>query len=70
MRTLPVGQQLVRFDNFKSKDLKITEVPINKEPKPIVNEKGKKTTLLTTAIAVASLFQCMLFQKIEMVLKL
>ena len=55
MRTLPVGQQLVRFDNFKSKDLKITEVPINKEPKPIVNEKGKKTTLLTTAIAVASL---------------
>lgn len=54
MRTLAVSQQLVKFDNFKSKDLKVTEVPINKDNAKKIEDKGKKLPLITSALAIAS----------------
>lgn len=58
MRTLPIGQHKVSFNNFKSesKDAKVTQVLLVKDPQ--VTEKPsreKKIALVSAAVAVASL---------------
>lgn len=57
MRTLAVGQSIIKFNNFKSNENqpKITDVPINKEPKKPIISKDNAVPLVSAAVAVASL---------------
>ena len=57
MRTLAVGQSIIKFNNFKSNENqpKVTDVSINKEPKKPIISKDNAVPLVSAAVAVASL---------------
>ena len=57
MRTLAIGQNIVKFNNFKSNENqpKVTEVPINKGPKKPMKTKNEILPIVTAAVAVTSL---------------